>query len=135
MENQKRSGGVGRPNSQRVNRKPTDPDTRANRSGAGSPNMNRNRKRARARQRRLRRIILTFIILIVIVAAIGAAFLFQRFGSSKEKADLDKYYGIQSENQLAVIVNNTIAKGSGIMSDGHAYVEYSTVRDYINNKF
>lgn len=135
MENQKRSGSTRRPNGQRVNRMPADPDTRANRTGAGSPNLNRNRKRARARRRRIRRIILTFIILILIAAAAGAAFLFKKFGTSKEKADLNKYYGIQNETQLAVVVNNTIAKGSGIMSDGHAYVEYSTVRDYINNTF
>ena len=114
---------------------PADPDTRANRTGAGSPNLNRNRKRARARRRRIRRIILTFIILILIAAAAGAALLFKKFGTSKEKADLNKYYGIQNENQLAVVVNNTICKRKGIMSDGHAYVEYSTVRDYINNTF
>lgn len=134
MENKRRSGSTRRPpNGQSVNRKPTDPNTSANRSGAEA--LARNRKKARARKRRIRRIILTFGALILAAAALCAAFLYQRFSPSKEKADLNKYYGIQNENQLAVVVNNTIAEGSGIMSDGHAYVEYSTVRNYINNTF
>lgn len=134
MENKRRSESTRRPpNGRQVNRRPSDPNTSANRSGADS--IARNRKKARARKRRIRRIILTFAALILIAAALCAAFLYQRFSPSKEKADLNKYYGIQNENQLAVIVNNTIAEGSGIMSDGQAYVEYSTVRNYINNTF
>ena len=48
---------------------------------------------------------------------------------------MDEYYGIKSENQLAVVVNNEILEPGGMLSDGKAYVEYSLVRDYINERF
>lgn len=94
------------------------------------------RRRSQAKRRRQRTIILkgifTFIITVGIIAAL---FLWRRYGPSKERADLDEYYGIKSENQLAVVVNNGILEPGGMLSDGKAYVEYSLVRDYINERF
>ena len=63
-----------------------------------------NRKRRTSRRRRKRNFALKICILVFIIAAvIGGAFLLKRYGSSKEKADLKKYYGIEQENQMAVI--------------------------------
>lgn len=135
MENKKRSGDTVRRSRQSSGQRPRTSDNRPTRSGTGSPTPNRNRQRARARRRRVRRTILTIIIIILAAAGLCAAFLFHRFSPTKEKADLNKYYGIKNEDQLAVIVNNTITESSAIMSDGHAYVDYSIVRDYINSTF
>lgn len=66
---------------------------------------------------------------------IAAVFLWRRYGPSKEQADLNGYYGIESEDQLAIVVNNDILEPKGMISDGKAYVEYSIVRDYINQRF
>ena len=94
------------------------------------------RRRSQAKRRRQRTIILKGIFtFIIIVGIIAALFLWRRYGPSKERADLDEYYGIKSENQLAVVVNNEILEPGGMLSDGKAYVEYSLVRDYINERF
>lgn len=94
------------------------------------------RRRSQAKRRRQRTIILKGIFtFIIIVGIIAALFLWRRYGPSKERADLDEYYGIKSENQLAVVVNNGILEPGGMLSDGKAYVEYSLVRDYINERF
>ena len=96
----------------------------------------RNRKRARARKRRQRNLAMkVFLFIIIIVGVIGGAFLLKKYGPTKEKADLNEYYGIQKENQLAVIVDNEVLGASGIMLDGKPYVEYSVVRDYLNGRF
>ena len=96
----------------------------------------RNRKRARARKRRQRNLaVKVFLFIIIIVGIIGGAFLLKKYGPTKEKADLNEYYGIQKENQLAVIVDNEVLGASGIMLDGKPYVEYSVVRDYLNGRF
>ena len=99
-------------------------------------NQNRNRKRARARKRRKRNLaIKVFIFLIIIVGVIGGAFLIKKYGPTKERADLNEYYGIQNQNQLAVIIDNEVLGAPGIILDGKAYVEYSVVRDYLNGRF
>ena len=43
--------------------------------------------------------------------------------------------GINAENQLAVIIDNKVIGGGGIVLDGVPYVEYSIVRDCLNNRF
>lgn len=94
------------------------------------------RGRRQLRRRRKRNLMLKIIFFIIITVGIAAAFfLWRRYGPSKEKADLNKYYGIENENQLAVIVNNQVIEPRGMLLDGRVYIEYSVVRDYINERF
>lgn len=86
----------------------------------------------RRRQRDLRQKTILFIVLIV--GIIGGALLIKFLGPSKERVNLDEYYGIKDENQLAVIIDDTIVGVQGMMFDGSPYVEYSVVRDYLNNR-
>lgn len=94
----------------------------------------RGRKQSRRRRRRNLLLKMSFLI-ILIVGIVAALFLWKKYGPTKEQADLNKYYGIENENQLAVIVDNQVLEPRGMISDGKAYVEYSIVRDYINERF
>ena len=92
--------------------------------------------RRTSRRRRKRSLALKICILVLIIAAvIGGAFLLKRYSPSKEKADLKQYYGIEQENQMAVIVDNEVLEARGAMFDGRPYLEYSIVRDYLNERF
>lgn len=96
----------------------------------------RRRRRPQSRRRRKRNLILRLIFLCIIIIGVIAGLLFwKKYGPTKEAADLNQYYGIQSEDQLAIIVNNEVLEPAGMISDGKAYVEYSIVRDYINERF
>lgn len=93
-------------------------------------------RKKQARRRRKRNLILKMILLVIlIIAAIAGAFLWKKYSPSKEKADLKKYYGIEQEDQLAIIVNNEVVEPKGMIADGKAYVQYEIVRDYINCRF
>ncbi|RGU90482.1 glycosyl hydrolase family 18 [Clostridium sp. AF15-17LB] len=61
--------------------------------------------------------------------------MWKRYSPSKEKANLDKYYGIEQEGQLAIVVNNEVVEPKGMIADGKAYIQYEIVRDYINSRF
>ena len=92
------------------------------------------RKRLRRKKKRLR--IVTVILFIILIAVIAmAAFLWKRYSPTKETYDLNAYYGIEEDGQMAVIVDNHIAGGTGIIADGKAYIQYDTVRDSINSRF
>lgn len=96
----------------------------------------RRRRRPQSRRRRKRNLMLKIIFFfIIIVGAVAGLLFWKKYGPTKEKADLNQYYGIQNENQLAVIVNNSVLEANGMISDGKAYVEYSIVRDFINERF
>jgi len=97
---------------------------------------NRNRKRMQAKKRRKRNLVIkTFLFIILIVGIIGGTFLINRYGPTKEKADLNEYYGLETENQLAVIVDNEVLGAQGLIIEGRPYVEYAVVRDYLNDRF
>ena len=94
------------------------------------------RGRKQSRRRRKRNLILkTGFFIIVIIAAIAAFFLWRRYGPSDQQADRNEYYGIESDGQLAIVVNNEVLEPRGMISDRRAYVEYAIVRDYINQRF
>ncbi len=93
-------------------------------------------RKMQARRRRKRNLgIKIALLIILLVAAVAAVFLWKRYSPSKEKADRNEYYGIENENQMAVIIDNQVVEPHAMMDDGKAYVQYELVRDYINNRF
>ena len=97
-----------------------------------------NRKRRNGASRRQRKRNLAFkmsILVLIVIGIVGGAFLLKRYSPSKEKADLKKYYGIEQDNQVAVIIDNQILEAKAAMFDGKPYFEYSLVRDYLNDRF
>ena len=97
-----------------------------------------NRKRRNGASRRQRKRNLAFkmsILVLIVIGIVGGAFLLKRYSPSKEKADLKKYYGIEQDNQVAVIIDNQILEAKSAMFDGKPYLEYSLVLDYLNDRF
>lgn len=108
-----------------------------------NPTAQRPRRRSsRARRRRRNLVIRMFLLIIVMIAAVGGFLFWRRYGSSNEKADLNQYYGLVNEDDMAVVVNNQVIRAAddaeavppGKMFDGTPYVEYSVVRDQINKR-
>ena len=147
-----RSGGA-RPNDQRINNQRAE-GTRVSSARTGSPRPTSQgpggrhpsgsaprRKSSRARRRRRNMIIRTLLLIALIIIALGGLLFWKKYGSSKEKADLKQYYGIQSNDDLAVVVNEQVigalegSSAGGKIFDGIPYVEYSVVREYINQRF
>lgn len=92
-------------------------------------------KSSRARRRKRTLLIRTIIVIILIIAAAGGALFWMRYGPSKEKADLNDYYGISGDDGLALIVNNEVLETGGKMINKVPYIEYSVVREHINRRF
>lgn len=96
----------------------------------------RNSRRAYIKRRRRQDLSIKITIFVVLIASvIGGAFLIKKFGPSKEMANVDKYYGLKEENQLAVTIDNEVIGAQGMLYDGKPYVEYAVVRDYLNGRF
>lgn len=79
-------------------------------------------------------LIAIFFILVIVAGAAGV-FLYQRFSYSKERADLDAYFNLQSADEAAIIYNDEIAEQKGILQDGHCYLDLDTVHSLINDRF
>lgn len=117
------AGGRPQPGSKR---KPTDRDKLRARKA----------KLIRARKKRQRRIIIGItLVILLMIAAVAGVFLWHRFGATKETADLNKYYGITADDDLAIVVNNSVIGAGGKMIDGVPYIEYETLRKNVNRRF
>lgn len=154
-EREKRAANAQRARQQNPQRRrPSGSDLRpgSSRSGGAGPNgprpnnqrssgQNPRKRSSRARRRRRNLIIRFFLLIVLIIIVIGGLLFWKKYGSSKEKADLKEYYGIQSDDDLAVVVNDQIigaqeeSLAGGKIFDGVPYVEYSVVRDHINQRF
>lgn len=116
-----------------------------------APRKRRPVKRSRrARRRRRNAVIRWMIFIVLVIAAAGGFLLWKKYGSSNEKADLEQYYDIGAEDEVAVVIDHEVvrenadvteAEGAepapipGRVYDGQYYIEYSVVRDRINGRF
>ena len=98
--------------------------------------QSRNSRRAYIKRRRRQDLTIKAMIFVILIASvIGGAFLIKKYGPSKEMVSVDKYYGIENENQLAITIDNEVVGAKGMLYEGKPYVEYSVVRDYLNRRF
>lgn len=76
-------------------------------------------------------------IFLIIVIAGGAAgvMLYEKFSYSKEVADKDAYFGLESREAVAILLNDEILEEKGIMQGGHCYLDLETVHAYLNDRF
>ena len=94
------------------------------------------RRRRYSRKRRQRSLLIKVCIFIILaLVVLCGTILWKKYSPSDKKANRKEYYGITNEEQLAVIVNNQILEPKGKMIDGTLYLEYSAVRDYVNERF
>ena len=96
----------------------------------------RRHKSIQRKKRRKKALVLRSVLfLIVLVSIIVGAFLLKKYGPSKDRADLNEYFGITKKDELAIIIDNEVLSASGKIFDGQPYVEYGIVRDYLNDRF
>ncbi len=112
---------------------------KAREQAAGRQGASGQRKpvRSAAAKRKRKRILFLRSLAVCFVLAILAAgaFLWKRYSPSKERADLNEYYGIEQEGQIAIVMDNERIEDKGMVSDGQAYVRYETVKTYLNERF
>ncbi len=93
-------------------------------------------KRKKKKQRiRIGLFLLLFLIIVLILGAAVGTVLWKKYGPTKETYDLDKYFGIESERQAGVTIDNEVITAEGMIADGQAYLSYEAVRDHLNDRF
>lgn len=74
--------------------------------------------------------------LIIIILAIGVGgSLLDKYSYSKEKADLNAYFGVSGAEDTAIILNDEIVETHAIYRDGQCYFPIDFVNTNINNHF
>ena len=77
-----------------------------------------------------KRIILILVPVVLILLIVAAAFggkLWERFSYSREHADLDKYFGITKDSDMAIVLQDEIVDDMAKFIHGTCYFTLSTV--------
>lgn len=105
----------------------------------GAENDVSRRRRPRRKRRRLnpRVVPVMFALLLFILIGGFAAgrFLYQKYSPSKEMADLNEYFGLESDQDMAVVVNQENVGDMARLIDGKVYVHVDTVAQYIDDRY
>ncbi len=96
------------------------------------------KKKSKKRKRRNRsnspvRMICLLILLLIVVGA--AAFLIKRYMPTREKMDLNEYYGSLSDGEAALILGTQILEERGAVDGDNAYLPLDVVNTYLNQRF
>lgn len=74
-------------------------------------------------------------LIILILGIIGISSLIRKYTPTKKTEDLNKYFNISSEDESALIVDNTVSDSKAELIDGKIYVDYNFVHDSLNSRF
>ena len=74
-------------------------------------------------------------LIILVSGIIGVSALIKKYTPTKETKDLGEYFNISSEDEAALIVDNTVSDHKAKIIDGNIYVDYNFVHDSLNSRF
>lgn len=95
-------------------------------------------RRARARKqarRQLIPVIAAVILIILIMISMFISYLIDKYSPSKERADLNTYFSVSQEDEVAVILEDELTELKGKLIDGEVYVDTDILYDYLNSRF
>lgn len=93
-------------------------------------------KRKRRRRNRKAAPVLIVVLLILAVAAAGLLTTWiKRYTPSDARMDLNVYYGLEQEDDVAVVLQDTLSESRGKLIDGRVYLDYNTVTNALGGRF
>ena len=98
-------------------------------------------RRKRPKKRRRKRnpqmipvLIAVFLILVVGGITVGKM-LYDKYSPSREMADTKEYFHLEKDQEMAVLLNDTLLEDKGRFMDGRVYVNVETVYQHLNSRF
>lgn len=96
---------------------------------------NRRQGRNRTPQKRNTSTLVAAIFVVAVILIAGISVLVKKYSPSKERVDLNTYYNVQNEEDMAIVLDNQRLEDVAKYWDGHVYLEYTTVHDNLNQRF
>lgn len=97
--------------------------------------MTTKKKRRRRRRSRINPIAVGILGILLVLIIVAAAFVIKKYSPSKERMDLSLYFQLEEEDDLAIIIQNTLIEDKGIVLNGRPYVSTEVVKEYLNDRF
>ena len=87
----------------------------------------------------MRKKVIPAIIIIVLIFIFAGIFVLQqylkRYSPSTERADLDDYFDVRSDNDVPIVLGNERIDEHAAIFDGYYYMDFDSVQKYLNDRF
>lgn len=80
-------------------------------------------------------VIFTIVLIILLGAAVFGKKLISRYSYSKERADLNTYFGVKDDTDVPITLQNDPLDVHAKLLDGSYYMDIDSVRTYLNSRF
>lgn len=80
-------------------------------------------------------VLATLALLIIVAAIYIVGNIIEKYTPTEEEADLTEYFNLSNEDEVALILQDSKAEEKGLIFDDEIYLEYSTVKNYLNSRF
>lgn len=80
-------------------------------------------------------IVIAIVLIIIIGGVTFGSRILEKYSYSKERADLNTYYGITGSQEAAIVLQDEIVEEKARISDGICYLDMATIHKYLNDRF
>lgn len=80
-------------------------------------------------------IVIAIVLIIIIGGVTFGSRILEKYSYSKERADLNAYYGITGSQEAAIVLQDEIVEEKAMISDGICYLDMATIHKYLNDRF
>lgn len=80
-------------------------------------------------------VIIAIVLIIIIIAISVGVKLMDKYSYSKERADLEEYFSINSMDEVAILLGDELMEESAKLMDDVYYFDLATVHKYFNGRF
>lgn len=80
-------------------------------------------------------VLLAVVLIVVIAAAAFGGKILEKYSYSKERADLQAYYGLETEDEVAIVLQDELVEEKARLIDGVCYFDLPTVEKYFTDRF
>ncbi len=135
-ERKERERARGRKEAVRENRRTSHRAEKQNIPGGKPAKQNQNkRKNAGGRRRKGNPVLLLVLLILLLGAALGGKLYMDHYAPSKTMADLTDYFGNTDEQDVPVILQDSLSEYHARLIDGVYYMDIETVQSVLNSRF
>lgn len=80
-------------------------------------------------------IVIAIVLIIIIGGVTFGSRILEKYSYSKERADLNAYYGITGSQEAAIVLQDEIVEEKARILDGICYLDMATIHKYLNDRF
>ena len=96
--------------------------------------MKKRKKKNRINKQILPVLVVVGLIFLIVSITLGVK-LIQKYSPSKEHLELTNYYELVDDSQVAITLNHTVMDQFATLIDGHIYLDYNFIHDFLNERF